>query len=239
MEPGSLPMAEPSGRGFVDLKIPRTTVQSQVVEKLREAIFSGVFLPGEKLSEPALCRDLAVSRTSIREALRSLAAERLVTIVPNRGPSVTEISWEEADAIYQVRALLEGEAMALLARRVQPAQLRLMEGALGDFAEAMRTDDPLGRVTSTARFYQVILDCCGNPVVAELAQGLLARISFLRARSMSSSGRSQGSLREMQAMLDALKAGDPEAARVAAVAHIQAARAAAQQVFAGRATPPD
>ena len=61
-----------------------------------------------------------VSRTSIREALRSLAAEKLVTIVPNRGPSVTRISWEEADAIYQVRALLEGEAMALLARRIEP-----------------------------------------------------------------------------------------------------------------------
>jgi DNA-binding GntR family transcriptional regulator len=160
-----------------------------------------------------------------------------------RDPALSEAALRDLVASslcrYQVRALLEVEAMALLARRVQPSQLRLMEAALADFADAMRTEYPLRRVTSTARFYEVILDCCGNPVVAELAQGLLARISFLRARSMSSSGRSRDSLREMQAMLDALKAGDPEAARAAAVAHIQAARAAAQQVFAGRTTPPD
>jgi DNA-binding GntR family transcriptional regulator len=87
-------------------------------------------------------------------------------------------------------------------------------------------------LASTQRFYDVILDRCGNPVLAEMVQGLRARINFLRARSMSLSERSASSLREMQAMLDALRERDAGAARAAAVAHVEAARAAALKVFA-------
>ena len=113
----------------MDLKVEVTSVQAQIVTKLREAIFSGDFTPGEKLNEPALCRMLGVSRTSLREALRSLNAEKLVTIIPNRGPMVTEIGWEEAQAIYQVRALLEGEALALFTQRAQEEDLEALRAA--------------------------------------------------------------------------------------------------------------
>lgn len=218
----------------MDLKVAPVTVQSQVVEKLREAIFTGLFEPGVKLSEPVLCRELAVSRTSVREALRSLAAEKLVTIIPNRGPSVTEISWAEAESIYDVRAMLEGEAIALLAGRVLPADLQQMETALQSFARAAAAGDAERRLTSTARFYAVVLGQCGNLVLAELAQGLAARISLLRSRSMSVPHRAAESLREMQAMLAALAAGDADAARAAARAHVQAARTAARVVFAAQ-----
>jgi DNA-binding GntR family transcriptional regulator len=215
----------------LDLRVAPVSVQSQIVAKLREAIFSGIFRPGEKLSEPALCRDLGVSRTSIREALRSLAAEKLVTIVPNRGPSVTAISWEEADAIYQVRALLEAEAVALLATRVEASDLREMTAALVAFETATANNDAMARVASTTRFYDVILTRCGNPIVGELLHALHARINFLRAGTMSIPGRSQASLREMQAMLDAVSTGDAEQARKAALAHVHAARTAAGFVY--------
>ena len=134
----------PEGGRDLDLRVAPVSVQSQVVAKLREAIFSGIFGPGEKLSEPALCRDLGVSRTSIREALRSLAAEKLVTIVPTAARRSTRITWEEADAIYQVRALLEGEAMALLARRIEPPDLREMSTALMAFEAAASNNDAVG-----------------------------------------------------------------------------------------------
>lgn len=225
----------PEGEWDLDLRVAPVSVQSQVVTKLREAIFSGIFIPGEKLSEPGLCRDLGVSRTSIREALRSLAAEKLVTIVPNRGPSVTKITWEEADAIYQVRALLEGEAVALLATRTQEPDLREMSAALMAFEAAAWQNDAMGRVASTTRFYEIILTRCGNPIVGELLQALHARINFLRAGTMSIPGRSLASLREMRAMLDALATGNADQARKAALDHVHAARAAAECVYA---TPP-
>src|SRR3546814_16823416 len=94
----------------IDLKVEPVTVQAQTFRKLREAILNGVFKPGERLTEAKLCARMGVSRTSIREGLRRLEGERLITILPNKGPTVTQITWAAAAEIYHVRALLEGEA---------------------------------------------------------------------------------------------------------------------------------
>ena len=129
----------------MDLKIEPQTVQTQTANKLRDAILSGYFLPGQRLVEADLCEMMHVSRTSMREALRRLEAEKLITIVPNRGPSVAEITWEEAREIYDVRALLEGEAAALLAERSTAEERREMQQALAAFAEADEANDAIGR----------------------------------------------------------------------------------------------
>ena len=77
----------------IDLRVSRKSVQQETVEKLRGAILSGVFTPGIRLVEADLCNSLGVSRPLLREALRSLQAERLIDIVPNRGPQVPRLSW--------------------------------------------------------------------------------------------------------------------------------------------------
>ena len=84
--------------GKTDLRITPVTIQAQTAGKLRDAILDGVFKPGEKLLEAELCRQMGVSRTSVREALRQLEAERLVTIFPNRGPSVTQLTWKRSQS---------------------------------------------------------------------------------------------------------------------------------------------
>jgi DNA-binding GntR family transcriptional regulator len=214
-----------------NLKVWPITVTSQTVSKLRDAILGGVFKPGERLLEQNLCDWMGVSRTSVREALRRLEAERLIVITPNRGPSVAEVMWPEAQAIYEVRALLEGEAVALFAERATPAQLSEMKLALADFDRAVSMDAPLDRLAATARFYSVILNGCGNPVIGEMIQGLVARITFLRARSMSLGGRSRQSTVEMWRMFDAIEKRNPANARQAAVDHVKAACEAAREVF--------
>lgn len=213
------------------LKVMPITVTGQTVDKLRNAILSGVFKPGERLLEQNLCDWVGVSRTSIREALRRLEAERLITITPNRGPSVTEITWEEAQSIYEVRALLEGEAASLFAERVSPAQLAEMKTALADFDRAASMNAPLDRLATTERFYSVILAGCGNPVIAEIIQGLVARINFLRARSMSREGRSRKSAAEMWRIFDAIEKRRPGEARRAAVDHVKAACETAREFY--------
>ena len=218
----------------MDLKIEPQTVQIQTVNKLRDAILSGFFRPGRRLVEAGLCEMMQVSRTSVREALRCLAAEKLITIVPNRGPSVTEITWEEAKEIYDVRAILEGEVAALLAKRATAAQRREMQGALAAFVQADDRDDTIGRLTSTSRFYDVILRGCGNRIIGEMLQGLVARINFLRARSMSRPGRAKHSANEMRRILRAIEKKDSAGARGAAVEHVRNACAAAKAVFEPR-----
>ncbi len=218
----------------VDLKIDRLTVQGQAANKLRDAILTGYFKPGQRLIESDLCELMQVSRTSMREALRRLEAERLITIIPNRGPSVSAISWEEAEQIYAVRAMLEGEAVALFARRATLDDNRRMRSALKAFVEADEKDDVIGRLSSTSQFYEVILAGCGNGVIREVLQGLVARINFLRARSMSRPGRAGHSASELRRILMAIEKKDPSAARDAAVVHVQSACAAAREVFEPR-----
>lgn len=218
----------------MDLKVEPQTVQVQTANKLRDAILSGYFKPGQRLVEADLCESMRVSRTSVREALRRLEAEKLVSIIPNRGPSVAEITWDEAKEIYDVRAILEGEAAALFAKRASVDQKREMAQTLRAFAKADADDDAIGRLTSTSRFYDIMLGGCGNAVIRELLQGLVARINFLRARSMSRPGRGRYSSMEMQRILQAIEKKDAAGARTAAVQHVRAACAAAEAVFEPR-----
>src|SRR5690606_4668487 len=104
----------------LDLRIAPRTGQQEAVDNLRLASVSGMFQPGSRLVESHLCAQLGISRPSLREALRSLEAERLIEIVPNRGPSIPALSWEEATAIYEVRELLEVEAAGRCALRISP-----------------------------------------------------------------------------------------------------------------------
>ncbi|HEV2986265.1 MAG TPA: GntR family transcriptional regulator [Vicinamibacterales bacterium] len=218
----------------MDLRVFPRTVLSETTEKLRNAIVCGYFKPGSRLVEADLCRKMRVSRTSIREALRRLEAEKLVTIVPNKGPSVAEIGWTEAQEIYEVRALLEGEAAALFAVRATADEVAQLRMALDDLARVASSRDPMERLKAKSAIYDVILVGCRNALIREVLEGLLARITFLRGRSMSRPGRISHTQRELHRMYLAILKRKPEAARRAAVEHVQAARRAAQEVFKSR-----
>jgi DNA-binding GntR family transcriptional regulator len=215
----------------MDLRVTPTTVQSQTVKKLRDAILTGHFKPGERLVEAALSEMTDVSRTSIREALRRLEGEKLIVIVPNKGPSVAEITWAEAEEIFEVRTLLEAKAAALFATRVTPAEIATMRGALKAYGAATARQDTIGRLNATSTFYDVFLAGCGNNTVREILESLHARINLLRSRTMSQPGRSQVSHAEMHRILDAFEARDPRAARAATIRHVRAACGAARKAF--------
>jgi DNA-binding GntR family transcriptional regulator len=87
------------------------TVINQAVARLRAMIMAGDLRPGQKLVEADLCRKLSVSRASIREALRILEKERLIQLIPNRGPSVAKLGWKEIEDIHDVWAMLTSEAV--------------------------------------------------------------------------------------------------------------------------------
>lgn len=208
-----------------DLKITPRSLPQEVAEKLKSAILSGRFGPGDRLVEADLCERLNVSRTSIREAFRILQTERLIEIFPNRGPQVAVLTLDEARQIYEVRALLEGRAAALCAQHATPADHSQMAVALEDFRRAVEEDDAAERLAATGRFYDLLLDRSENAVIRELVTTLNARINFLRLRSMSQKGRAVQSLEEMTKIFEAIRAGDPDAAAEAARSHVQNARA--------------
>jgi DNA-binding GntR family transcriptional regulator len=212
----------------VELRIAVKSVQQHAVEKLRGAILSGFFKPGDRLVETDLCTRLGISRPSVREALRSLESEGLIEIIPNRGPQVPVLTWEKAEEIYRVRALLEGEAAALCAKRANPKQVEGMRQALADFELAVRSEDSARRLSATADFYRIMQEAAGNTLIDELLRRLLARINMLRAQSMSRAGRAAYSFKEMRAMFQAISKRDSRAARKAAETHVKNASHAAR-----------
>ncbi|MBC7585580.1 GntR family transcriptional regulator [Tardiphaga sp. vice352] len=215
----------------LNLRISPKTVQQQIVEKLRGAIADGMFKPGDRLIEANLCEMLGVSRPSIREALRSLEAERLVSIIPNRGPQIPVLTRDHAADIYKVRALLESEAAFIAAKRATPDDLKLLRGALAAFGRAVRSNDMRTEVSATSVFYSHILRICDNRIIEETLNGLLARINFLRAHSMSQPGRARISLREMKAIYEAIATKNGSAARSAAMKHVENAHLSANAAF--------
>jgi GntR family transcriptional regulator, trigonelline degradation regulator len=219
----------------MELRVSVQSVQQQAVEKLRAAILAGVFKPGDRLVEADLCRRTGVSRPSLREALRSLESEGLIIIVPNRGPQIPILTWEQAEQIYQVRALLEGEAAALCAKRGTRRDHEEMRAALTAFDKAVRNDDSATRLSATAEFYRAMQRGSGNAVIDDLLQRLVARVNFLRAQSMSQAGRGKFSGREMRAIFQAIVDGDSRAARKAAEIHVKNASVVARAMFEANA----
>ncbi|MBX6328943.1 MAG: GntR family transcriptional regulator [Pseudolabrys sp.] len=225
----------------LDLRVRPRSVQQEVVDKLRQAILSGIFLPGNRLVETDLCNSLGVSRPSLREALRSLHAERLIEIIPNRGPHIPVLSWRDAEEIYEVRELLEGEAAARCAVMISEEELEALKDRLEAFRRAMKADDAAARISTASEFYAIILRNCGNKIIEEIECGLLARVNFLRARSMSLPGRAKKSYDEMYATFTAIKNRDPKEAHKVARRHVANARTAAMKAYQKslRACPAD
>ncbi|MGP1615195.1 MAG: GntR family transcriptional regulator, partial [Pollutimonas bauzanensis] len=117
----------------MDLHIPRenSSLRQQVTDRLREAVLSGTFEPGQKLVERDLCEMLGISRTVLRESLQYLGAEGLITNIPHKGPVVSTISYQEAKDIYAVRQALEALAGEGFALHATDAQVQALRAALG------------------------------------------------------------------------------------------------------------
>jgi|SRR5215207_2883268 DNA-binding GntR family transcriptional regulator len=203
------------------------TVRAIVEQKIREAIMEGTFKPGQRLIERELCELIGVSRPSIREALRLLEADGLVTIIPNRGPVVSTINLEEAEQIYAARTLLEGYVARECARRKDPEQIRQLQSALADLKRAAAESDRLKILEAKTVFYAALMGGAGNVFIERMLRPLHQRITLLRATSMSQPGRIKKSLREISDIVRAIAAGDETAAEQSSVDHVKAAASAA------------
>lgn len=197
-------------------------LREQVLELLREAILDFRLKPGQRLIERELIDQIGVSRTTIREVLRELAAEGLVATIPQKGAVVVVPSAEEAAEIYEVRAALEALAARRFVERADDARVRELRAAFDDFARVgKRTpDDIRALLAAKDRLYDVLLDGAGNSAIRSILGGLQARVRLLRATSLSQPGRAARSVDEMRAVIDAIEARDAEAAARACAAHV-------------------
>ncbi len=196
-------------------------VREMTSARLREAIAEGRFMPGERMVERQLCELMGVSRTSIREALRELETEGLVTVIPNKGPFVSVISVEQAESIYQVRAVLEGLTVRLFATRASNAQIDELSVAVDALEKVYTAFEVKSFLSTKAHFYQILLDGAGNEIAGQMLRNIHIRASQLRATSLSTPQRAQKSIGEIRLLLEAIKARDPDTAWAACVKHVE------------------
>ncbi|GAB6852229.1 GntR family transcriptional regulator [Paraburkholderia kururiensis] len=192
---------------------------------------SGRFAPGARLIERELCETLGVSRTSVREALRKLEAEKLVRNVPHKGPVVAVMSREEAAELYALRALLEGFAAHEFARLASDTAI----AQFGEAAKVLRAQataqNQSGVLEAKTALYDVLLDNCGNRLVKEILTSLYSRVNLLRATSLMHPDRLPSSLKEIDRLYKALKARDGEEAQALARQHVLNAEKAAMRML--------
>jgi GntR family transcriptional regulator, trigonelline degradation regulator len=219
------------GAGVLSIQVKRVVapIREQVLDQLRDAIVRQRLAPGQRLIERELTEQTGVSRTTIREVLRELAAEGLVVSVPNKGTVVASVSLGRAAELYEVRAVLESMAVRQFAAKATPADLAALRRALnGIEAELGGASPGSGMLAAKKAFYDALFAGARNQTIAEIVEGLQTRVSFLRATSMAQPGRPEETLAEVREIVEALEAGDADRAAEASAYHV---RQAAQTVF--------
>lgn len=200
-------------------------LREQVLDLLRREIVEVRLRPGQRLVERELIERIGVSRTTIREALRQLAAEGLVTTIPQKGAIVAAPSAKQAAELYEVRALLEAAIAREFALNASDAQVEALRDAFGAVDESQDAVDEGLFLQTKDRFYAVLFDGSGNATIREILEGLQARIAVLRATTVAAPGRPKSSVAEIEAIVEAIERRDAEAAGAAMSQHVEEAAA--------------
>lgn len=206
-----------------DFQIARQvpTLRLLVEDKLRAAIASGRFKPGQRLVERELCELTGVGRTSIREALRQLEAEGLITTVAHRGPVVSVVTYAEAVQLYKVRALLEGFLGQEFAEHGTEKDIVELDLALKELVEASQSGSREALAAAKTRFYDCLIEGAANIFVRTMLRQLHNRVTQLRIVSMTQPGRLKHSIEEIKEIAAAIKARDPQRAAAACSRHVE------------------
>ena len=203
---------------------PRALYQ-EVAERLREQIFNRELEPGSWIDEQKLTAELGISRTPLREALKVLAVEGLVTMKVRRGAYVTEVSTDDVRQVYHLLALLESDAAGDVARNASPeelAQLRSLHNRL-----ELEVHQREFFFATNEAFHIQLLSIAGNRWRQQIVADLRKVMKLNRHHSLFKQGRPEESLNEHRALMDALERRDGALATRLMRAHFDNGLAAA------------
>ena len=202
------------------------SLHEEVATRLRTMVFERQLVPGEWIDELALARDWQISRTPLREALKVLAAEGLVTPVPRQGCKVTELSERDADDLFPVMALLEGRCAFEAVRKATPADvkgLRKLHEVLERHAAAGNVD---GYYRANHEFHTRVQAIAANRWLDRATNDLRRFMRLLRGRQLNRPGRIEDSINEHRVLIAAIEQRDAVRAERVMHDHLMAQLAA-------------
>ena len=191
-----------------------------VFNTLRQAILTGELKPGERLMEIHLANKLGVSRTPIREAIRKLELEGLVTMIPRRGAEVAQITGKSLKDVLEVRRSLDALCAELACERISDAEIAALEAACKEFEEATYTRDARVIAAADVALHDIIIKATNNNRLVQLVNNLaeqMYRYRFEYIKDYSMHGRL---VEEHRVIFEAIRKKDKVTAAAAAVTHI-------------------
>ena len=191
--------------------LSRRALYQDVAERLREQIFSRQLEPGSWIDEMKLAAEFGISRTPLREALKVLAVEGLVTMKLRRGAYVTEMSHEDVRQVYHLLGLLESDAAAQVATQASESQRAELQRLHERLEKQVRQRDAF--FAANEQFHMALLEAAGNRWAAQVVTDLRKVMKLNRHHSLFKQGRLADSLAEHRALMQAIAARDGEAAR--------------------------
>lgn len=213
------------GAGFGGPRpISHQPLRHAVLAEIRRRITEGVYAQGERLFEDQIAAELEVSRNPVREALQALAAEGFVELEPRRGARVARVPAERAAELFEVRAALEGLMARLAAERRTDADVHLLRSLVTRGHDALASGDRSSLPVLNTEFHAALGAAAGNGLLVETIEQLSHVIQWVYARHVGQRGAA--SWAEHAAIVEAVAAGDVEAAHRAAADHIAGARRA-------------
>lgn len=196
------------------------SLTDQVYQQIRGQILDGKWAAGTPITEKALCTEMHVSRTPVREAMKQLEAEGLVELRPNRGAVVVGIQQKDIEDIYKIRMLVEGTAAARAAENATEEDLREL-GEITDLTEFyIEHHNAENASAMDDRFHHKIYEICGSRILQRILAELHAYAKVIRERSIEVPGRAQAMLKEHQSVLLAIRAHDGKKASECMQQHI-------------------
>ncbi len=215
-------------------RIAPLALYQEVAERLRERIFSHELPPGAWIDEQAMADQYGISRTPLREALKVLAAEGLVTLKPRRGCYVTEISEKDLDEIFSVLALLEGQCAATTAGQASDEELASLVEMHKALESAAASGDIDGFFEGNQAFHARLQEITDNRWLQHCIEDLRKVVKLSRHHSLFGEGRLEQSLGEHRLILDAFVARDPALAEARMREHIHGGRSALARIARAR-----
>lgn len=206
------------------VSIPRQALHQGVALRLRQRLVEGLIAPGAKLNERELSELLQVSRTPLREAIKMLAAEGLVELLPNRGAVAAQLGLQDVIDAFEVIAGLEGQSGELAAQRISEPELAEIRALHFEMLAAYTRRDLSAYYQLNARIHERINSAARNPVLTHTYRSVNARLQALRFRSNFDSRKWQRAVQEHEAMVERLAARDAPGLRALLVAHLESKR---------------
>lgn len=207
------------------------TTQEAVLVELRRMIASGEMRPGQQLVQDALASRLGVSRVPLREALKTLESEGLVTYRPHRGYEVAELSLADLLEVYRIRELLEEEAVRRALPLMTGEDVARLEEAEHDIRRAAAVADVFGMAKANRRFHFSLIGACGLPRLVRIIGVLWDTTEVYRSVYFTDRVNRDRVNDEHRALVDAVRAGEPDEALAVLEAHRTHAIAALRPVL--------